>query len=910
MNGFVVRGYILPYIKDKEVKYTERVQGKELIGTLKSIVDEVSKYVGRRKIENAKQLNRFLDLILIRIKESLYLDPIIDEERVLIASPLFHLFNYYIKKYWYGEDLKPLYDKDGLSKFIENIREEVEGSLPKSSPHLMKLFEALKMPADTRPVANTSSLLLHLIVTSAIASSIYINRSKDCKDEDLAKVRLLSLFHDVGKFINWKEHEKESAKILRGWLLNEELIRRGSEAWNTVENVAEILEKGPQGDRFYDILLNADRIASGFDRLIKFLPYGLSEQTKNDLLNKINQYFGRNLGSLEDALNLHEIRDDWRFWNEYLPIEYIEKITGEFCKNAFKSSYDNVVIKELLSEEAHVLTREVEMVRIDVRGVQTYIKNNELRAIMGSSRIIDFVTYASLANVFFELKPPLPYECAVMFGGGNLTAIVPSGFGEKIKEKINKGLNIPGIEVAIGSSPLYNNYLISNSEMERNLGLNKIYGDLENIKDEATEFIRIDPMFKRCDSCGRKAASTYISATNAYMCNECDYKYRVGGEEYFAYRIFVYPSIHSDEKVKLLGSRESPTDIPVFIAGHGVEEASHRREVENFYNLALVKFDANLVGQFMSSSLSITDAFERSIRVDYSTKCAVNEFYKLLKEVYKDDGTVPLRFLLGYMYCGGDDGAFILPANLAIPFALYVVNRYYTKTGGKSTLSLSIVGAKPKHPIIPLYEAADRLLKHTKGTARGLQYELMVSESLDKLNGFRGAISFINIDTGRVSEEYVLKILDELYADRVSIQKKNAYTLSSITEDSSIMKLIRLILPNSNLELDNLDNVVRALLEKFADKGSEEAYLKHLDGVREIVHNTLSISLAGTSDVNLKISYIATKSDEFKLVKERKVIDTRTVLNSILHADDEGPILSLIDLDFLAKLLGGGRSLR
>ena len=315
----------------------------------------------------------------------------------------------------------------------------------------------------------------------------------------------------------------------------------------------------------------------------------------------------------------------------------------------------------------------------------------------------------------------------------------------------------------------------------------------------------------------------------------------------------------------------------------------------------------------MASSISITDAFERSIRVDYAVKSAVNEFYNLLKNVCveRGDSDTPLRFILGYMYCGGDDGAFIMPASLSIPFALYILNRYHELMGGKSTLSLAIVATKPKHPIIPLYEAADKLLHHAKSAGgRRLCYEFIHSQSLDRVSDrYRGAISILNVDTGRISEEYISDILGILWEDRVGIQNKHSYTLSSINNDDSILRLLRIAVPHITPNLYNLKNYVDKILQDIVLEYNEEtSYIDLLRDVREIVKDTVSISVAGTSDVKVKISYVTARGHEaFKLIRDRKLIDKGTLASLLLYIDKDGYALKLIDLEFIIKLLSGGR---
>ena len=911
MSEVVVRGYILPYSRGVDVIYAERVTGEKALEILAKIFRKVLSDFCRapgRSVNSAEDLNKLLNMFTIYLKSLLYLDPIRDRDRVIIASPISYLYNYYIEKHIHGKRGK-LYTKNGILNYVGNLADEVRRAKVgrKVEFETKDMLELLKVPADTRPAANTSGLLLHLLVTSAVASSIYIYRSRRVgfSSRKLALIRLLSLFHDVGKFITWSKHEESSARILRELLLDERYVEVGSEAWDIVNRAIEMLRSPPEKgvSEEYDIFRLADRCSSGFDRIIRLLPDALPNDTKRKLLEKINEYFGRAYRDLEDALKDKSVIQNWDFWNRYLSISDVEEITRKFCKYISRISTENRALMKLLSEDsADVLTDKIEIIRIDIRRIQQFIRSNDLRALMGGSRVVDIVVYASIPDLVMDLDPSIPYECITTFGGGNLTIIAPRDTYELIREKFCSECDL-GIEISIGKSRFYENYTIVDRELSKSLTIEKTY----DVKDKS---IDLESIFKKCEFCGVEIAlkDEDVAEGKRYICGRCSFKRKVGDDEYFIYRVEVYPEISDDEKALFLRDLLKG-DIPVYIAGNSLKKACNPLlEEEKYKNLAIVKFDGNVIGQFMASSISITDAFERSIRVDYAVKSAVNEFYNLLKNVCveRGDSDTPLRFILGYMYCGGDDGAFIMPSKIALPFALYVMNKYYELMGGKSTLSVGIASAKPKHPIIPLFDSADELLSHAKSCGgRNLCYEYVHSRSEDKLSTvFRGAISFYYIDTGRVSSEYISDILDILYRDRVSTQKKYTYTLSDINQEHSILKLIRAAIPDlSNLDLSN-PVFIKDILNRVFDK----KFIDSLKDVREIVKNTLSISLAGGSDAKLRVAYMITKGgDEFKVVKEKKLLDIPTLISMLLYQDDEdGMILRLIDLELVIKLLGGG----
>jgi hypothetical protein len=216
----IVRGYIIPYIKDDKIVYTEiinqRMREDILNYFLEDIINKVKEdYVKRykHKISTANDLNYFLNLLTIFMKSSLYTDQISG----IVIAPISGLYEHYILEH--KKDLKctkskSLYTKEGLREYVYMLVEKKEKLIKKPEIEIMDTI--IKMPADTRIGLNTSSLIIHLLTTSGISSAIYISkRKKDISIKELAILRLLSMFHDIGKIVEWKAHEKRSASILR-----------------------------------------------------------------------------------------------------------------------------------------------------------------------------------------------------------------------------------------------------------------------------------------------------------------------------------------------------------------------------------------------------------------------------------------------------------------------------------------------------------------------------------------------------------------------------------------------------------------------------------------------------------------------------------------------------------------------
>jgi hypothetical protein len=910
---YIVRGYIIPYIKDNKVIYSEVIDQqmrKEILEKFIEIINIVKKDFGKNTLSTIRDLNHFLNLLTIYLKNILYIDPIKD----IIIAPISGLYEHYKNDHITIKDFtckKPLFTSKGLLSYIEYLTTEDTSKKWKliKKPTIKDIDLILKMPADTRIGLNTSSLLIHSLTTSAIASALYLSKYND--EYGLTITRLLSLFHDIGKLESWINHEKKSIEIIKEKIFAE-YIQENSEAWKIINETCKILEMNEKervNIEYYKIFRDADTIASEIDRVKEIIPIVLSKEISEKLLNKINTFLRKMnkeaINNLKDAYEA--IFNNWNFWNEYLSLDERIEFTEDFCKNVSVISSENKVYDMLLSE-SKLKTSDIVIVRFDFSSIQSYIWSNDIRTLMGGSRIVDIVVYASIPDLLINLG--IPYECILTFGGGNLTAIIPANKIDDVKEMLNlkqpskqlNKLDILGVRINIGESPIYDNYLYMNKIIEKNILKSKVF-----LSEALNPDVKLD-IYRKCDICGSDIAKFNEKFKDKKLCEKCQIKYNVGEKEHFIYKIQSFHKWIFDKAKKYI-ELFSKGDILVYIAGHSIEES--KKTIEKYKSISMVRFDGNVIGQFMASSISITDSFERSIRIDRAVKDAINDFYNILKDISEEDA---LRFVLGLMYVGGDDGTLIMPAWLSIPFSIYLLNRYFYSLGGKSTLSIAIIGSKPKHPIIPLYEATGHLLDEyaKKNGGRDLCYNNCHSRIVDKVsNDFRGAIAFYNIDTGKLSLEYLDEILKTLYNEKVSMIGQYTYTLSSLNNQYSIFKLLKIIFDQydkgafSNI---NIDTFNEEFLKKYLNIYVNEKtnFIEHLKKIKRAINSILSINIGGFGDINLRIVYSASQYKNDNVV-ENYGVNSKLLLENLLIASEKGiESFNLIDLQNLMKLLGGG----
>ncbi len=154
--------------------------------------------------------------------------------------------------------------------------------------------------------------------------------------------------------------------------------------------------------------------------------------------------------------------------------------------------------------------------------------------------------------------------------------------------------------------------------------------------------------------------------------------------------------------------------------------------------LAVVKVDGNAMSVFMSSSLTPSVYFEKSVRIDLALKRGIRAVYetiwKLLRET-KSGGSVT-EYLAAiavhsFMYAGGDDALLILPHEASLATALLVAYVFAAETGFQASLSVGVAAGPREQPIWWLLDAAEELLESAKEVVRG--------ESLAALREYPGS---------------------------------------------------------------------------------------------------------------------------------------------------------------------------
>lgn len=879
----VCRAYILPRLSEgtDEPVYVEVInaqQGRGLLSKLKKVINYAIKdYLdssGKSKIETVEDLYNLLNEIVATLKWSLFLDPLPG----VVPSPTI-LIKLFLRR--------PRYLDEDLGKLLTDEAEVYEAIIVKYDHEKIKelqedLRDILRYPADTRPAANSSSLLIHMIVTSAIATCIFASQHAYLGAEWLKRVtmlRLLSLFHDIGKFdvTKWHEHEKLSSSIV------EELFSEyvEGEAKDLVMKVVDVLASR-QEDYLTKIFRQADEIASNIDRLPKYFFKALSAEEERELKEVSHSI----------SISLEEAYKTWAFW-ERIGFEGIRALSEKFAKRASRVTKDNPL---LCGEDIKIVTKDVFLARLDIRNIQKYIAVEDLRSLCGASRIVDIVTMV-IIPAYLVTKVGLPPENVLYFGGGNITIIIPRTIGgeeviEKVKLMLNKKLSRElGISLTLGVSPVYDSFAYTNRCIDSEIAKQKL---LEVPSREVSPNI----MYV-CDLCGEGYAEERIDG-DRLVCRPCYVKHFFGDTVHFRWKL-----ARLKEVFKVNVPTEDIKDIVMHVMEYiaGISwDALRRRSYKEYPYVALMRFDGNLISQIMATAVSITDAVERSVRIDYALKSALHKFLEVLKGISDEDF---VRLVLGVMYVGGDDGFLLSPSYLALPLAIHLAREYYRNMGFKSTISVGIAVAKPKHPIWELYRAAGYMLNElSKEFVRELAVELHSDEARASYD-FCGGIAFYVAESGTMTDESLDAVIRSLSERRLTLMGKRGqgYRVSPASDMRSLLRPLSIIFNDISLENFNVASLLFTIVYS-ANKAREGSSSSLSDLLRDLRNDALDImykSFFDDDSLKVKVVHAIRQSHRLETLIQKHYY--KEILLKLL--DVEKGLFPLHDFIQIIKIIDG-----
>ena len=697
----VYKAHILPYW-DGEKSADVREVTKEDIERWQKVLEKMKEFLEKscefaKDLSGAQKLEMIGDLITLFFKTPLLREPL--EE--VIPSTLSCYFSWRLMPSQLKEvnmdfvsfakqiyDSKRIFEGLQILQEVEKIREDIE-----------KCWFTL--PADTRPVFNTSSLIVHFITTSALAWALATERGQDFTRRAVATIRLASLLHDVGKPFNPKDHVnvsvEETRKLLSGLLDPQE-----------IDEICKIVKDHHRGETPEGKLIKeADHLSSAADRLSRLWLKFLGEKIKEKLqISEEEFWYGK---------------EEWEFWEKIHEKDrnIIKELSEEFVRKVREET--QMFLKPLPEEQEVPSERgaEIKVMRIDFGGIQKFIRTaTELKTVGAASFAIDAAVMAHLpAFLQYHLEKMkdiwLPSEAFIYAAGGNLLLFLPSRLIEAVTqllddfEKNSREFDVPVRKAAATFKVSYSALL---ADLEKEMAREKLH-----VKKEA----KVKVLANICRTCYLRAP-----ANGEEMCDVCKALDELGRK------------FHFKQRWERLGAKNVFGDwekmnayLMEIIAGHNqkeIEEGTRKR------NYAVVKADGNYMGALFATVISPTDACERSARVDLALKKSFEQSLRELEQVDHEAGTT---VKLGLLYMGGDDMLLLCPSWVAPIFATRMSQMFMNYIGRGRGLSVSVAAGPAKAPVWALLEAADELEREAKARLRNeLNNQLKKREDLEALS--------------------------------------------------------------------------------------------------------------------------------------------------------------------------------
>jgi len=766
------------------------------------------------------------------------------------------------------------------------------------SDELFSLLEwaITRIPADTRPGANTTSLVIHLLTTAAVAWAEA--KASNFNSFEIALVRLAGLLHDIGKPLDFKQHVKKSKEFAR------ELLR-GVVEDGVIDKVCEII------DAHHEV----GRATEEVRRLVVPLKVGDETSAATDRLNDlIREFIGRDLVNVcKDLLSTGVIirfpeaergnvegtvrelygrgKEIWALW-ESIGYDEIERLSKKFVEELRKSIKEGRLPRV---ERQRVRSKKYKVFKIDLAGIQRMVYSAEnLAIVQAGSYFVDF-TISFFIPFILMSRRGTPAEAIIYAAGGNVLFLELADFDRRVLEEGTEVLKkyYPELRIRLASSEIYEFFPLTMRKLEKRIAMEKA----------SEAFAKERPLIwgleRFCGLCWSKPAKS--RGVDTLICEYCERKWIMGNNLTFREK---WDNAVLDENIKPIDAfgsvewRQISGNIMEVLAGHDPEELVGRPE--RYLNYAVVRVDGNLMGKFMSESISLSDMVTRSYRIDISLKKALFKAIEIIKRTSRNGMRDVSRIILGMLYAGGDDACFIMPSWLAIPVSIVLAEEFRREMGSDVTLSIGIAAAPSKHSIWMLIDAALALEGEAKRRGRDIR------------SG--GGIAFDFIEQGILSGGSVKDRLSDAASQGLSYQP---YVFSTDYGDGvSIYELLSVLigvdLPPKTGKLDSYYEVMFRRFSEVFYNAKSKGQLGALDRVRRIRGEIQGIlnAIKPFGGKPHKSAFIYCAYNYARLGSQTRS-DRASIILGIMHLMahqllQRDKVVPLADLYTLVKFSGGG----
>jgi 5'-deoxynucleotidase YfbR-like HD superfamily hydrolase len=704
---------VRPVTDDDRKKFRDAIANK-LRPMLERLLNLAETAKEGKKLTEDEKLELIADAIVTFLRA-----PLIQEISPQAPTPLkAHSFmllpKWFVDQYW----------NDNPHEFVK----ELENLLPQTFDVAKELFDPettdlvfnlwIAFPADTRPGHNTSSLIAHSLMTSAIAWALNYESSEGGRPgEDPAVIRLVALLHDLGKVEDPLNHPEASKELARQLL--EGLVSEG-----TLDKLLNAIERHHFEET---VIKEADRLSSAADRVNKLVELALGEK-----ISKIKEILGFGMDERAEW--------KWDFWKAVhqnrdkliraglFREDPLRELTEEFLQKV-----DYVVRSEEYHRSPHRSDSRIKLALIDIASIQEYVlRGQEIRVIAAASHIIELAVHAHF-YWYLRRRVHLPPEAVIYSGGGNILLLLPSSLVQTVKgaaEEYGKKLRL---KLIVADTDFVDDYVLVTERFAKRLHEEKHRVSLsDSVEDLIIKFDcerkDSESSYVLCQICYKAWGTESLTTAEGvrYVCCTCSKLYEIGTGHHFSAKwrseIKVGGQRFSAEKVFGKEWEEVSKWIMEIIAGHDPDELEKGFERRRDY--AVVKFDANALGRFMLESVSFTDAIERSFRVDMAVKRAyfraMEALYEGVKSVKDEEAAKreTVRVFLGTVFMGGDDGILLMPSWASVPFAHLMAEEFSKELGLERGLRVAIAAGPAAMSVWSLLDCAQEMMNLSKQVLR------------------------------------------------------------------------------------------------------------------------------------------------------------------------------------------------